>query len=70
MKRDTQWKIDIGGSSSVSWQRMHKRDIEYIFDLTMQSRRNIVMESDSYQQYDLAIEKAVSGLEETFDTVL
>jgi hypothetical protein len=70
MKRDIQWKIDIGGSSSVSWQQMHKRDIEYIFELTMQSRRNIVMESDSYQQYDLAIEKAISGLEETFDTVL
>lgn len=69
MKRDIQWKVDVGEFSG-DWQDGNKKDVEYTFQLTLASRRNIIMECQSYQQYDSAIKKSLNGLEEAIDKVL
>lgn len=69
MKRDIQWKVDVGEFSGDS-QWKDKEDVEYIFQLTLASRRNIVMECESYQQYDEAIKKSLNGLEEAIIKLL
>lgn len=69
MKTDIEWKVNVGSNYTMDWQNIDERDITYRFELTLPSRRNIIMECESYDEHELAIKKALKGLEEAITAV-
>lgn len=62
------WKIDIRTEVDLSDEPFNHTD--YVFELTLQSKRALVMNSDTYKEYDRRVRKCIQHLEKVIEDTL